>query len=192
MSCSPFDLKDYFFGELRPPERAAVEEHIETCPQCADALRRLDLTRTALMSVAEQEPSRRIAFVSDKVFEPTWWQRLWHSGPQLGFLSAALLACAIVVHGFASSPAPTTAGPAAAAVNPVQIDQVVAAEVEKRVALEVAKAEERQMAQVMSVVNTRLKAANQQHREDLLLIRDFFERQQKGNAVLQRALYDYR
>ena len=42
---------------------------------------------------------RRIAFVSDKVFEPTWYQRLWRPlAPAWGFLSAAALAGAIVFH----------------------------------------------------------------------------------------------
>ena len=75
---------------------------------------------------------RRIAFVSDKVFEPKWWQRLWASGPRLGFASAAMLSCAILVHGFAIRPA--AAPPAAPNA------QVIEAEVSKRVEAAVAKA----------------------------------------------------
>ena len=33
-----------------------------------------NLTQTALLSLADEEIPQRIAFVSDKVFEPRWWQ----------------------------------------------------------------------------------------------------------------------
>lgn len=58
----------------------------------------------ALRSVPYEEPPRRIAFVSDKVFEPTWWQRLWAT-PRWGFASAALLSGAIVFHAATRPPA---------------------------------------------------------------------------------------
>jgi hypothetical protein len=48
----------------------------------------------------------RIAFVSDKIFEPKGWAWLWNSAPRLGFVSAAMLAAAILVHGLVR-PAPT-------------------------------------------------------------------------------------
>lgn len=54
-------------------------------------------TVAALRALPYEEPPRRIAFVSDKVFEPTWWQRLW-AAPKWGFASAALLSGAIVFH----------------------------------------------------------------------------------------------
>jgi anti-sigma factor RsiW len=102
MSCSPFELKDYFFGELDPPERDAVEHHVASCASCREELAGLTTMRAVLLSVPDEEPPRRIAFVSDKVFEPRWWQKLWTSGARLGFASAAMLALAIVLHGFAS------------------------------------------------------------------------------------------
>jgi anti-sigma factor RsiW len=102
MSCSPSDLRDYFFGELGTEERRAVEQHIAACAGCRDELNSLALTRSALLSVPDEEPPRRIAFVSDKVFEPRWWQRIWMSGPKLGFVSSCVLALAIVAHGFVS------------------------------------------------------------------------------------------
>ncbi len=108
MSCSPFDLKDYFFGELGEAERAGVRAHVETCQACAEELDRLRLTEATLHSLHEEEPPRRIAFVSDKVFEPRWWQTWWNSAPRLGFASAAVLALAIIVHAFAR-PAVVTA-----------------------------------------------------------------------------------
>jgi hypothetical protein len=54
----------------------------------------------------------RIAFVSDKIFEPRGWAWLWNSAPRLGFVSAALLAAAILVHAF-TRPAPSAADMAA-------------------------------------------------------------------------------
>lgn len=124
MSCSPFDLKDYFFDELKSAERQAVEAHASACPACREELTALQATRAALLSVAEEEPPRRIAFVSDKVFEPRWWQVLWNSGPKLGFAGAAMLSAAIVVHGFAARPS----------------GEALEAEVAKRVSAEVTRA----------------------------------------------------
>lgn len=99
MNCSPSDLKDYFFDELPAAERRAVETHVSTCADCREQFEALRVTGTALLSVRDEEPPRRIAFVSDPVFEPTWWQRVWNSGPRLGFASAAMLTCAILGHG---------------------------------------------------------------------------------------------
>ena len=31
MTCSPFDLKDYFFGELNAEHRELVEQHVAAC-----------------------------------------------------------------------------------------------------------------------------------------------------------------
>src|SRR5688500_13264172 len=105
MNCSEFDLKAYLLGE---GSRAAGEAHLAGCPECRGEAERFHLTRAALLSVPDEEPPRRIAFVSDKVFEARWYQRIWRSGPQLGFLSAAVLAGAIVVHG-ALQPQPAAA-----------------------------------------------------------------------------------
>ena len=35
MSCSPFDLKDYFLEELADPERRQVEAHVKNCRPAA-------------------------------------------------------------------------------------------------------------------------------------------------------------
>jgi hypothetical protein len=43
----------------------------------------------------EEEMPRRIAFVSDKVFEPRWWQRAFSPT----FAAGVLVAAAILVHG---------------------------------------------------------------------------------------------
>ncbi|HMD70550.1 MAG TPA: zf-HC2 domain-containing protein [Bryobacteraceae bacterium] len=101
MSCSPFDLKDYFLKELPDSERRQVEAHVGNCRPCREELDRLRLTEAALFALREEEIPRRIAFVSDKVFEPSpwrrWWAAFWGSTARLAFASAAMLSIAILV-----------------------------------------------------------------------------------------------
>src|ERR1051325_4729261 len=101
MSCSPFDLRDYLLGELEQPDHRLVEKHVHACTACREELERLQVTRTALRSLPEEEIPQRIAFVSDKVFAPSPWggavQAFWNSSARLGFVSAAMLSCALVV-----------------------------------------------------------------------------------------------
>ena len=109
-SCSPFDLKDYFLKELADPQQQLqVEAHIRTCPACREELERLRLTEAALFSLRDEEIPRRIAFVSDPVFEPSAWRRalaaFWNSGARLGFASAAVLSAALIVSAL-NRPAP--------------------------------------------------------------------------------------
>jgi hypothetical protein len=122
MSCSPFDLKDYFFEELDGAERKQVEAHVTGCRACREELSRLRLTGTTLLSLREEEIPRRIAFVSDPVFEPSawrrWWSGFWNTPARLGFGSAALVSAALVVFALAR-PAP---------VQPVRLVQVPVAQ----------------------------------------------------------------
>jgi hypothetical protein len=120
MSCSPFDLKDYFFEELDGAQRKQVEAHVTACGACREELNRLRLTGTTLLSLREEEIPRRIAFVSDPVFEPSPWRRwlagFWNTPARLGFGSAALLSAALVVFALARP----------AAIQPVRLVQVPA------------------------------------------------------------------
>jgi hypothetical protein len=140
VSCSPYDLRDYFFGELAHDEQRSVDVHVRTCTACREELDDLRLTQSALLTVRDEEPPRRIAFVSDKIFEPNWWQRLWASGPRVGFASAALLSGAILVHALAWRPVPamTVQLPAARVSGPaVDVQQAIAAsEARQRAAFE--------------------------------------------------------
>lgn len=129
---SDIDLKGYFFGELPEDERRRVAAHLEADPAARAELSRLEATQAMLGFMPDEELPRRIAFVSDKVFEPTWWQRFFASGAQLGFASAAMLALAIVGHGWMSRPVP--AAPIAAQVDAAAVRQVVATEVNARMA----------------------------------------------------------
>ena len=136
MNCAPDDLKDLFFGEIDVRERKRVEEHLAACLACQYEFDRLQLTQTALLSVREEELPRRIAFVSDKVFEPRWYQRLWNSGPKLGFAAAAMLSCAILVHAFVPTQSPNVT---TASADPAVVQAMVQSEVNRRVSIEVKK-----------------------------------------------------
>jgi anti-sigma factor RsiW len=101
MSCSPFDLRDYFFGELPEENRRQVDLHTRSCLTCREELNRLRSTQATLLAVADEEIPQRIGFVSDRVYEPSrfrrWWRGFWGSAPRLGFASAAMLSVAIIV-----------------------------------------------------------------------------------------------
>lgn len=90
------DWNAYALGELATAERQDADAHLGACEACHEELAALRSTLTALSTLREEEVPRRIAFVSDKVFEPRWWQMLWN--PM--FASAAVLALAIVVHAY--------------------------------------------------------------------------------------------
>lgn len=132
MNCSSVDLKAYVLGEAAGDAGQAA--HIEVCETCREELERLRVTQTALLALPDAEIPQRIAFVSDKIFEPRWWQRIWRSGPAMGFASAALLACAICVHAF-MRPVMVVQS---AGISAAQIEQTVAAEVDRRVASKIA------------------------------------------------------
>ena len=111
------DWNAYAFGELKAEERRQAEAHAAACEACRDELSTLRLTLDAMSTLREEEIPRRIAFVSDKVFEPKWWQKLFTPT----FAGAAVLSCAILVHAF---------------VRPVhddQIDKQVQAKIEAQV-----------------------------------------------------------
>jgi hypothetical protein len=99
MSCTAFDVRDYFLGELPEPERLQAARHIQGCENCASEFEQLTVMRAALSTLREEEPPQRIGFVSDKVFEPSpvrrWLGSFWLSGARLGFASAAMLALAV-------------------------------------------------------------------------------------------------
>src|SRR5271157_5183020 len=96
MSCPSFDWKAYALKELDADQRRQAEAHAATCSQCRVELATLRLTLDTLSTLREEEVPRRIAFVSDKVFEPRWWQAFLRPS----FAAALVLALAIVAHGF--------------------------------------------------------------------------------------------
>jgi anti-sigma factor RsiW len=169
MSCSlsdlKLDLKAYALGEVTKQERSAVEDHVRGCQSCHEELDRLNLTRSALASLEDEEIPRRIAFVSDQVFEPRWWQTIWHSGPVMCFASAALLAVAILAHGFARPEV----------VDAAQIEKRVEIRLNARLQAAVNEAEARQAAEFTKVLN----AAEFQRKADLANFQQAAEYYQK-------------
>jgi len=198
MSCSPFDLRDYFFGELSPPERSSTENHLTSCIACREELAKLaDVKNILLSASADEEPPRRIAFVSDKVFETRWWQRLWTAGPQLGFAGAALLAAAVLVHGvlvrpIASAQSPTTLAkaptPPAATIDKAAIETEIQRRVQAEVAKAVAAHDSEERTKVLEFVNTRLQKSERRNSRELVLIEEYLEKLDKRNATVQRAM----
>ena len=166
MSCSPFDLRDYFLKELSNPESRQVEQHVRGCRTCREDLDRLSLTQTALFSLREEEIPQRIGFVSDKVFEPSplrrAWQSLWRSSPKLGFASAAMLSAALVIFAFFR---PAAAVPLPA-VDTAKIEQQVSARVSAAVEKAVAESEARQANKAAAMLSAAEQRFNDQRQGD--------------------------
>jgi anti-sigma factor RsiW len=101
MSCEGYDWKAYAFGELAANQRRDAEAHAATCEGCREELAHVRLTIDTLSALREEEVPRRIAFVSDKVFEPRWWETFLRPT----FAAACVLAAAIVMHGYITRPA---------------------------------------------------------------------------------------
>jgi len=97
-------LRDYAFGELPADRQPELEQHLGVCGECTLELDRLRLTTAALRTLPDLEIPQRIAFVSDKVFEPSAVSRFfggfWNSAARLGFASACVLGAALVVSAY--------------------------------------------------------------------------------------------
>lgn len=100
MSCvspeSKPDWKAYVLRELGQDAHRQAEAHLAACSTCHEEVATLRLTLDTLSTLREEEMPRRIAFVSDKVFEPRWWQRVFNPT----FAAGCLVAGAILVHGW--------------------------------------------------------------------------------------------
>ena len=190
MSCSPYDLKDFFFGELEAGQGRQVEEHLEGCAECREEFERLRLTRTALDSLREEEPPRRIAFVSDTVFEPRWWQKLWQSGPRLGFASASVLAAAILVHALVR-PAPNVALTPDSAAIEARVSAEVARRIGPAVEAVLAESEARQAKKTEELVSAARKNFELQREADRVWVAETLTLLQKKYNVLQLASADW-
>lgn len=178
MNCTQFDLKALSLGELGDGEKSEAEKHVRACAACREEFERLEATRTALFCLRDEEVPRRIAFVSDQVFEPRWWQRLWRSGPALGFASAAALSVAILVHAFAARPPQTQVPPQVVtrAADTSAIEARISAEVEKRlqaaVQAAVAESEQRQSRHLQQALGSAKREFEFQRTADRLAFAD--------------------
>jgi anti-sigma factor RsiW len=126
MKCEGYDWKAYAFGELTAKERREAEGHAATCEGCRGELAQVRLTVDTLAALREEEVPRRIAFVSDKVFEPRWWETFLRPT----FAAACVLAAAIVAHGYMTRPPEVDAAAIQAQVN--QAVAVAVADVQRR------------------------------------------------------------
>src|ERR1039457_5459171 len=158
MNCSPFDLKDYFLKELTDPQQRQVEEHVQTCSGCREELDRLRLTEAALCSLREEEIPQRIGFVSDPVFERSWWPAFWGSPARLGFAGAAMLSVAILVLGL------THRTPAVFSSQTFYSR----AEVDQRIHAAVSAAESRQERKTTQLVHDLVQRADSEHNSRLI------------------------
>ena len=191
MSCSPFDLRDYFLQELSTPQRLQVEAHVKTCDGCRVEMERLHLTGAALFSLREEEIPQRIAFVSDKIFEPSpvkrWLTAFWGSSARLGFAAAAMLSVAISFSAWHRSPAPAPVPPATAmntavpaALTPEQIDQRIQQAVFKAVA-----DVEARYAKESEVQLAKFQRETEMARQSLVYYAERLEMAQRRNNILR-------
>ncbi len=118
MACEQYDWKAYAFGELAAKDRREAETHASTCEGCREELAQVRLTVDTLSALREEEVPRRIAFVSDKVFEPRWWETFLRPASFSPMLAAAcVIAAAIVMHGYLMRPPAVDAAAIQAQVN---------------------------------------------------------------------------
>ncbi len=160
MRCSPFDLKDYFLQELSTRESTEVEAHVKSCQACREELARLGAARTALLALKDEEVPQRIAFVSDKVFEPSPWRRFWLAAARHCAVPAATVAAVLIAYPMLEKkPAPAPAPQPAVDVAKLQ------AEFDRRlneaVSKAVADSEARQQSKTAELL------AAQEHRNEL-------------------------
>jgi anti-sigma factor RsiW len=173
MSCSPFDLRDYLLKELPDQDSRQVELHLRSCQGCLAEFDALRVTEAALLTLRDEEIPQRIAFVSDKIFEPSplrrWWQAFWASGARLGFASAAMLSAALLVSALTRPPAPA---PVTLSPNAQVTAAAVQSEIDRRVTQAIAKAsadiEAKQMKKTAEIVAA-LEKRNEMDRQSLVL-----------------------
>ena len=137
----------------------------ETAPEDRE---RMANTIAALRAVPDEEPPRRIAFVSDKVFEPKWWQRF----PAWGFASASALAAAILAHGYLTRPVTqviTAQAPAATSTVDVK---ALEAQFDQRLEAALKKVSADNDARVKLAVEETERRLNFEHRAALLTVEE--------------------
>jgi anti-sigma factor RsiW len=170
-SCSRAEaLRDYAFDELTADERLAMEQHLAGCGTCAGELDQLRLTAAALRTLPDREIPQRIAFVSDRVFEPSAFRRFWNSGARLGFASACVLAAGLVVSAWHYRPA--------AEIHTV-VQTASASEINAAVAKAVAqvRAEDAQM--IRAAVETSERKRDAEYRNQMIAIGENYMQLQK-------------
>jgi anti-sigma factor RsiW len=163
MTCDRIEqLRDYAMGEFGPDACTGMERHLAGCADCAAELRALQLTTAALRSLPEREIPQRIAFVSDKVFEPSgaarWFAGFWNSAARLGFASACVLSAALLVAVYHRAPAVNAPVAIQAGITKADVDQEIQEAVTRAVA-QVKAEDRRDTAEIVA-------ASDQKHEQD--------------------------
>ncbi|MEJ5367940.1 MAG: zf-HC2 domain-containing protein [Bryobacteraceae bacterium] len=191
MPCGEFDWKGFVLQEVAPEERRRMEEHLKGCAACRQEVEALGLTVVAVRRLPQQPVPRRLAFVSDPVFELPWWKRLWRMpAPAWGFAGALVIAAAIIAHGLLTPP---PAAPARA--DAAEIRRLVEEELERQVPARVEAAVKAHVAPAAAQLEARLAAFEQrvekERRADLRDVTAAFELLQKriNNVYLATAQY---
>src|SRR5271165_205409 len=144
MTCP--DVRALLFDNLPEPEKERLRAHVSGCEACRVETERLKATTQALRAVPDEEPPVRIRFVSDRVFEPSWWQRLnpfggpgllAHAALAMSTLAAAAILITTQLGGHAAQ---SGAQAASVSVNQAAIDQKVQQAVDARLSGAVAQA----------------------------------------------------
>jgi anti-sigma factor RsiW len=199
MTCPDYNWKDFVLGETPAAQTTALEQHLASCADCRAEVDSLRLTLVALHRLPAREMPRRISFVSDPVFEPSFWQRFWNSGPRLAFASSALLAGAILIHAFApGAPSPQTA-PISQAQFEDRVRQEVAARlpgaVRESIRVELQPALNELSARIDQMDKTRLagieRRVEQQRQSDLRTVESAFNYMEKRLTTLMNTNVRY-
>ena len=186
MSCSPFDLRDYYFKDLAENERRLTEVHVKTCAHCREELERLRGTEIALLALPDEEIPQRIGFVSDAVFQPSalrrGWDALWGSAARLGFASAAMLSVALMVFAL-TRPAPQASAPAPA-IDRAALEADFSSRLNDAVRKAVAESEARQTHQTQELLAATEKRHTLETEAVMLRVRDYMEVEKKHMDTL--------
>lgn len=191
MACAGYDWKGFVLQETVPEERRRMEEHLKSCAACREEVEALGLTLVAVRRLPRQPVPRRLAFVSDPVFELPWWKRMWRTAaPAWGFAGALVIAGAIFAHGLLwPPPAPV------ARVDAAEVERLVQAELERQIPARLEAAVKARIAPAAERLEARLAAfeqrVEQKRRADLRDVRAAFELLQKriNNVYLASAQY---
>jgi len=190
MNCSPFDIRDYVFKELSGAENQQMETHLHACTAWREEAERLRLTEAALFSLRDEEIPQRIAFVSDKIFEPSPWRRawaaFWSSGARLGFASAAMLSVSLIVFSLARTegrPAPP---------SPVRVVSQAAlseAEIQQRVQSAVDQAVAASEARLQKSFDQRVADIQKRNQASLALFEGQLDWAQRDSQIIARSSF---
>jgi len=172
-------LRDYAFDELPSDERPAMEQHLAGCGNCVLELEQLRLTAAALRTLPDREIPQRIAFVSDRVFEPSPFRRFWNSGARMGFASACVLSAALVVSAWHFSntyrPAEVRTSVRTASVSPDRVSQdQISAAVAKAVEQVRAQTAERDAQTIQAAIQTYEREHDAEYRSRMVAMEESF------------------